>query len=287
VFYLTKSTSTRIRESFEPTLRYAMETEAHVHALAFAASVLLSFFPFLIVMLSIARNLLHWPAAVNAVFLALQDYFPDELFVFMKRNLMAVLESRRPLQITSLFLLLLTANAVFLPLEVALNRVWRATGNRSYWKNQLLSLGLIFACGALAMLSFVLAAVNRQYLGAMFGLRSGAPYWISIAFFKLAAIPASILGLFLVYWLVPNRKIAPLRVVPAAILVGIALEAVKNINLAIWPLFKSKLQSEYGPFYISVTVVLFSFAAAMVVLAGAEWAARRERVKTAPSGHGS
>jgi membrane protein len=73
-----------------------------------------------------------------------------------------MLEARRPLQLTSLFLLLVTANAVFLPLEVALNRVWGATGNRPYWKNQLLSVGLIFACGALAMLSFVLAAVNRQ-----------------------------------------------------------------------------------------------------------------------------
>jgi membrane protein len=276
LFYTTQSTWSRIRESIEPSVRYAFETEVHVQALAFAASVLLSFFPFLIVMLSLARRVFHWRAAVDAVFIALNDYFPDELFVFIKRNLIAMLESRQPLELPSILLLLITANAVFLPLEVALNRVWGVTRNRSYWKNQVLSLALVFACGALAMLSFVLTALNRQFLGGPSG-RSWAPFWISASFFKLAALPVSILGLFLVYWLVPNRKIAPLRVVPAAILVGIALEVVKNLNLMIWPLLKPKLQGEYGPFYISVTVILFSFTAAMVVLSGAEWAARRER----------
>jgi len=32
--------------------------------------------------------------------------------------------------------------------------------------------------------------------------------------FKLAAVPISILALFLVYWLLPNRKVEPARVVP-------------------------------------------------------------------------
>ena len=59
---------------WRPTLRYLMQTEAHVYALAIAASVLLSFYPFLIVMLSFCRNVLHWPAAVEAVYVALNDY---------------------------------------------------------------------------------------------------------------------------------------------------------------------------------------------------------------------
>jgi len=98
--------------------------------------------------------------------------------------------------------------------------------------------------------------------------------WISLGFFKLAAIPISILALFLVYWLLPNRRVPPLRVAPVAILVGLGIELLKYINLLIWPLLKDKLQKEYGPFYISVTIVLFSFIASMIVLAGAEWAAR-------------
>jgi membrane protein len=257
-----------------PTVRYCMRTEVHVHALAVAASVLLSFFPFLIVMISLCRYGFRWPAAVNAIFIALNDYFPGEMGGFIRRNLVAVVESRGPVQITSLVLLLVTANGIFEPLEVALNSVWGAKANRSYWKNQLLSLGLIFLCGSLVLLSFVLAALNQQYLGNYFGFPVRVPVWMSVIFFKFAAVPISILALFLVYWLVPNRRVPPLRVAPVAILVGLGLELLKYLNLLTWPLLKDKLQKEYGPFYMSVTIVLFSFLAAMLVLAGAEWAAR-------------
>src|SRR5579883_2335345 len=124
-----------------PTARFLMETEAHVYALAVSASVLLSFYPFLTVMLSFCRNILHWPAAVEAIYVALDDYFPGDLGIFVRRN-----APRASVQVGSMFLLLLTANGVFEPLEVALNRAWGVTRNRSYWSNQLVALGMIFAC---------------------------------------------------------------------------------------------------------------------------------------------
>jgi len=263
--------------AFAPTARYCMRTEVHVHALAVSASVLLSFFPFLIVMISLCRYGFRWPAAVNAIFIALNDYFPGELGGFLKRNLVAVVESRGPMQITSILLLLVTANGIFLPVEVALNGVWGVKQNRTYFKNQLLSLGLIFLCGGLALLSFMLTALNQTYLGNFLGLTATLPLWMSQAFFKLAAIPISILALFLVYWLLPNRRVPPLRVAPVAILVGLGIELLKYINLLIWPLLKDRLQKEYGPFYISVTIMLFSFISSMIVLAGAEWSARSTR----------
>jgi membrane protein len=262
-----------LRRHLVPILRYWMLTEVHVHALAVGASVLLSFFPFLIVMVSLCHYGLHWRAAVNAIYLALDDFFPGDMGGFIKRNLSAVVESRGPMQITSIVLLLITANGIFVPLEVAFNTAWGVKENRSYWKNQLLALGLILLCGSLALLSFILTALNQQYLGNLMGLGK-ITMWINLAFFKLAAIPVSILALFLVYWLLPNRRVPPLRIVPVAILVGLAIELLKYINLLTWPLLKDRLQKEYGPFYISVTIVLFSFLGTMIVLAGAKWAAR-------------
>lgn len=262
-----------LRRHLVPILRYWMLTEVHVHALAVGASVLLSFFPFLIVMVSLCRYGLHWRAAVNAIYLALDDFFPGDMGGFIKRNLIAVVESRGPMQITSIVLLIITANGIFVPLEVAFNSAWGVKENRSYWKNQLLALGLILLCGGLALLSFILTALNQEYLGNLMGLGK-VTMWINLAFFKLAAIPVSILALFLVYWLLPNRRVPPLRIVPVAILVGLAIELLKYINLLTWPLLKDRLQKEYGPFYISVTIVLFSFLGTMIVLAGAKWAAR-------------
>src|SRR5947209_17117595 len=200
-----------------------METEAHIYALAVAASVLLSFFPFCNVMLSFCRNVLHWPAAEEAIYLALNDYFPGELADFIRRNLVL----KGDLHIGSMVLLLFTANGIFEPLEVALNRAWGATVNRSYLRNQVVALGMIFACGALALLSVMLTALNRQWLGTWAG---SAGSWLSLLLFKIAAVPLSILALFLVYWLLPNRKVPPARVVPAALAVGLILEAMKYVN---------------------------------------------------------
>ncbi len=266
--YLTPERRARL-ELFRPTARYLSGTEVHVYALAISASVLLSFFPFLNVMLSVCRNLLHSRAAEDAIYLALNDYFPGELAGFLKRNL--ALQGQ--LQLTSMVLLLFTANGIFEPLEVALNRAWGQVKNRSYLKNQLVALGMIFLCGALALASLMLTALNRQWISS-WGSLGPVQGWLNLLMFKLAAVPISILALFIIYWLLPNRKVPPARVAPVAVFVGLILEALKYVNLAVTPFLQSKLEHEYYIFRHSVAILLWSFIAAMVVLAGAEWSAR-------------
>jgi membrane protein len=267
-----------LARAFHPTLRYWMQTEVHVYGFSIAANVLLSFFPFLIVILSVGRHLLGWKGIVSAISLVLDDYFPGNsaqygtLAEFMLRNLTVVVESRRSLQVVSILLLLFTANGIFEPMEVALNRAWGIARNRSFLKNQLVSLGLIFICGTLALLSTALTGMNLRRLAGSPLARETA-----VVFFKMAALPVSILMLFLIYWLLPNAKIRWRAVLPQAILVGIALEALKYVNLLTWPLLSRKLEAEYGPFFRSATIVLWSFLGAMVILAGGEWAARRAR----------
>src|SRR5438270_11740136 len=103
-----------------PTLRYLMETEAHVYALAISASVLLSFYPFLIVTLSFFRNILHWNAGEAAIYLALDDSLPGDLGAFIGGNL----PSRGAVQVLSLLLLLFIDNGVLEPVVVAIHRPW-------------------------------------------------------------------------------------------------------------------------------------------------------------------
>jgi membrane protein len=249
----------RAVDAWRPTLRYCMQTEVHVYALAVAASVLLSFYPFLNVMLSFCRDVLRWPAAVDAVYLAMNDYLPGDLGVFLKRNL----PLRGTFQPVAMLLLLVTANGVFEPLEVALNRAWGVTTNRSYLRNQLVSLGMIFLCGGLALLSLVLTGMN-------------AHRWVKLLIFKLAAVPIGMVVLFLIYWILPNRRIPAARVAPVAVLAGLLLEAAKYVFLWTWPLLHVKLEREYGVFRNSATILVWAFVSAMIVLAAAQWAARME-----------
>ena len=260
---------------FRPTAHYLMETEAHVYALAIAASTLLAFYPFMTVMLAFCRDVLKWPAAQQAIYLALGDFFAGEPGEFIVRNLQPYMVPK--MHFASMFLLLFTANGIFEPLEVALNRAWGVAQNRSYVRNQMVSLGLIFLCGGLAMLSMMLTALNSRWISDAVGTHAKAAVWVNLLFFKLAALPVSILALFLIYWLLPNRKVEPRRVISVAIIVGLGLELLKYVNLLVWPFLQKKLDREYSVFQHSVTILLWAFAVAMIVLAGAHWTARQDR----------
>ncbi|MGB7759474.1 MAG: YihY/virulence factor BrkB family protein [Bryobacteraceae bacterium] len=266
---------------WRPTLRYLMETEAHVYALAIAASTLLAFFPFLVVTICLFRDVLHWPAAVDAVYLAIRDVFPGKSGGVVAQNLQSWMVPHLP--VTSVVLLLVTSNGIFEPLEVALNRAWGVAANRSYWKNQLVSLGMVFACGGLVLLSLVFTAYNREWVAAWAGHGELAT-WLTLLLFKVAAVPVSILVLFLIYWLLPNCKVDPMQVAPVAIWVGLALELLKYLNILVRPWLAEKLDREYHMFQYSVTILLGSFVAALIVLAGAEFAARRGRDACATQG---
>jgi YihY family inner membrane protein len=259
---------------WRPTIQYLSQTEVHVYALSIGASVLLSFFPFLIVMLTLVRDVFHVPAAEKALVLALGDYFPGDLGNFIVRNLTKVNHGRY--QLTSLLLLLFTANGIFEPLEVALNRAWGVTRNRSYLRNQVLSLGLMILCGGLAFGSLLLTAVNTKFITMQYGLHEA---WLPLVLFKIAAIPVTVLSLLLTYWLLPNRRVPIRRVLPVAVLVGVALEIWKYVFLFAWPWLDKKFTNEYGPFSYSASIIVFSLLTALIVLAGAEWSARKPLVE--------
>lgn len=250
-----------------------METEVHVYAFSIAASVILSFYPFLLVMISMFHNVLHWDSAVDAMFLALDDFFPGYFADFMRRNLTAP----RRIEWLSILLLLFTANGVFEPLEVALNRIWGIAKNRSFLRNQLISYALIFVCGILALLSTSATALNQQFITNMLGSDALVATVLSIVAFKVAAIPLLMLGLFLVYWILPNGKVPLNRTIAAAIVVGLLLELLKYASILLSPWLYAKLHREYNVFVNSVTIILYSFFASMLFLAGAEWAARPAR----------
>lgn len=265
-----------IWDGLKKTFHFWMETETHVYAFSVAANVLLSFYPFLFVILALARMILGSQAAIQAVVLALKDYFPGALEASLEQSL--VRATRGHLELVSIFVLLFTANGVFEPLEVALNKIFGIRTNRSFFKNQIISLILILACGGLIMLSTVLTAANQQFLNKALGSAAVVSF-IATAFFKVAAVPITCLTLFLIYTRLPNGNVPLDRAVPAAIGVGLLIEILKYFNFLTWPWFSVKLAHEYGPFAYAVAIVMWSFLGSMLLLGGAEWAARTMREK--------
>lgn len=248
-----------------------MQTEVHVYSFAVAANVLISFFPFLVAMIILFRSAFHWPAGAEVIIQTVADYFPESFGVNFRGYLVAA--SYHKFSWLSVLLLLFTANGIFTPLEVALNRIWRVKQNRSFWRNQIIGLGLIFVCGILVLASVSASAVNVPFLSSTFGSSHYAAVLQSLGI-HLIALPVTMLMIFLVYWLLPNSKIPVRRLILPSAAVAVLLEISKYLNILTWPWLSAKLRTDVPPFVQSISIVLWSFCATLILLAGAEWSAR-------------
>lgn len=252
-----------------PLFLFLLRTEVHVYAFAVAANVLISFFPFLVAMILLCRWGFHWQAGVDVIIQTVTNYFPEGFGVDFKSYLLAY----HRFSWISVFLLLFTANGIFVPLEVALNRIWRVKQNRNFLRNQVVSLGLIFACGALVLASVSATTLNVRFLSAQFGSTHTGVLLQGIGF-RVFALLATVLMILLIYWILPNAKIPIKRLIPASIAVAVLLEVSKYLNILTWPWLRSKLRADVPPFVQSISIILWAFVATLIILAGAEWSAR-------------
>jgi YihY family inner membrane protein len=182
-------------------------------------------------------------------------------------------------KIASVFLLLITSSGVFLPLEVAFNRIWGFPKNRSYLSNQIVSLGLAFACGLLALISTALTAGNEYALQSLMLGHTQNPFF-AITFLvirKLLSAVTAIAIFFLIYWILPNGKVPPRPAFAAAFAIGVLWEVAQYIYELALPLLK--FPEVYSGFSASATLMFWAFITGLMVLAGASLAA------TPPAGY--
>ena len=276
-------TAARRSGAMASTVRYLLRTDVHTFAFSVSANAILSFFPFVVLLMTLIRRVFHSRVMSDVVVELLRDYLPAGQ-EFMIRNLNAMVNSRQRVQVVSLIILLVTSSGVFMPLEVALNRIWRFPNNRSYFGNQLISLGLAFGCGVLALLSIALTAGNVALMGFLLrGHGTGFIRLMGFVVMKLFAIAASVAIFFLIYWIFPNGKVPARAVMPAAVIMGLLSEALKYGYILALPWLN--FAEVYGPFALSVSMMFWAFLSGMLLLAGAnlsaeEHARRRAGART-------
>jgi membrane protein len=255
------------------TVKYLLRTEVHTFAFSVAANAILSFFPFVLLLMTMALRVFRSPAMYNVIKELLRDYLPAGQD-FVIKHLSALASARNRVQVASLAILLVTSTGVFLPLEVALNRVWRFPSNRSYLGNQLISLGLAFACGILALISIALSAGNVVLLHF---LAFGHDFWlVRVLGFLTAKVFATIASMaifFLIYWVLPNGKVPARAVLPAAVIMGLLAEVLKYSYF--WALPRLNFQEVYGPFSLSASMMFWAFLLGLLLLTGAHLSAEK------------
>lgn len=269
-----------LRQRGLPTLRYLTRTEVHTFAFSVAANAILSFFPFVLLVTWLVRNVLHSPAMFEVITDLLKNQLPAGQD-FVVRNVTLLADARHSARIVSAIILLISSSGVFLPLEVAFNRIWGFPRNRSYLGNQIISFVLAFACGILGLFSVGLATGNKLLLlFVMGGHQENVVFKIgAFILLKAFAMAATVGIFFLIYWLLPHGKVPARKVLPAAVAIGIVWEAAKYAYILALPWLN--FHEVYGPFTIAVTLMVWAFISGMLVLAGAHLAA----VPPAAPGH--
>jgi len=243
--------------------RYLTQTEVHTYAFSVAANVILSLFPFIVLLLTLARVVFHSTELEHLIGEVVKNFLPTS-GDFVVHNMEKLAHPHKKIQILSLIALLITSTGVFLPLEVALNRVWGVHKDRSYLMNQIVSLGLAFCVGVLAMISVAMMEAQQTFCAWLFAGHNayGLIYWmVTTSLVTVSSAIASIALFFFVYWILPNRSIPVRAVLPAAIVVGLLWELARALYIHALPWLD--FPSLYGPF------------SGLLLLAGAQFSAVR------------
>ena len=261
-------------------VRYMTGTDVHTYAFSVAANVILSLFPFIVLLLTLCRQVFHSRSMESVVADMMKSFLPVGQD-FVMRNMQMLAHPQHGTQVFSIVMLLISSTGVFLPLEVALNSVWGVRKNRSYLHNQAVSLGLAFGVGALAMMSVALTAGNKLlFTWIFFGHTDNIVFrFLGLIVLKACAVVASILLFFLIYWILPNRSVPARAVLPTAIVIGLFWELAKYLYVLALPWLD--FQAVYGPFYISVGLMMWAFLSGLLLLAGAQFSATRYTLRLA------
>ena len=218
--------------------RYLAQTEVHTYAFSVAANTILSIFPFIVMMFTIAEQVFHSPAMVREIGGLLRDVLPSNQD-FVVRNMSLLVHPRGSVQVASVIMLLISSTGVFFPLEVALNQVWGVKKNRSYLMNQLVSLGLATLIGFLALLAIGAATAQSGILTFLFfGHTQNVVYrFIHEIFLQIAVAFLSVGMFFVVYWILPNRRLPIRAVLPTAVIIGLTWDVGRLIYILVLPIW--------------------------------------------------
>ena len=264
---------------------YLIQSEVHTYAFSVAANAILSLFPFIVMMFTIARRVFHSQSMVSVIGDMIHYFLPANQD-FVVRNMSLLVHPHGGVQVASVITLLISSSGVFLPLEVALNRVWGVTHNRSYLLNQMVSLGLALAVGLLALFSVGLTALQGRLLALVFfGHTQNILFnFFAGSFLQVTAAFLSIAIFFVIYWVLPNRKLPFRAVLPTAVVTGLLWELAKIVY--VHALRWMDLAEVYGPFAVSVGLMMWAFITGLLLLAGAHVSATATRVLccTLPNG---
>ncbi len=224
---------------------------------AIAFNFLLCLFPLLLVLVAVAQQLGDSRRAGAALLSLINELIPFE-HQALATSLRSLGRMAKTLEVFSLVLVVWGSSGIFMPVEMALNRVWGGQP-RVFVRSRLLAFLMTLAGSALVFVSVALTSLARSY----------GREWPTLAGYgaKAIAFLLTCLVFFLIYRVIPDPPVGTAVSARAALWAGTSWEAVKY--LFVINLTRANLPAVYGPLAFAVSLVLWAYVSSLVLVFGA------------------
>lgn len=242
--------------------------ESTLLTFAFTFAFLLSIFP-LIVLLITLTGALPFGEFQQTLYTALEYFFPVSQ-EWIVRNLQVYITDIGTYHVISVILLAWAGSALFFALEAALESAYRVKVPRNFVGSQIRGTVLVLALGGLALfaagLLHTIVWLTRNVLPATIP----EAHIFALAYYGLAFVVLVCLMSCAFYWL-PNRNARFIQVLPEAIFATVLIIAA-DLTFR-WLAPELGLEEVYGPFFVSVTILLWAYTFGCIIIGSARLAA--------------
>lgn len=223
-----------------------------------AFSFFVSVFPVIFLLLSLA-NFLDLANLRESIFEAIRNFFPISQD-FIVRNLRIYTQEVGTLHLVSALLIAWAGSTFFFALEAGLDSAFRVPKYRHFVHSQFLGTAMTILSGILVFLAISVFGFYHGFTGDWVTRDS-----LVLSLMDLLVSFALVLVLFFsLYYFLPNRPRKAGKAFIEAILatgVWLILNEIFREAAQHW-----QLQRIYGPFYVSMTLLLWAYASGCVLL---------------------
>lgn len=231
---------------------------------AFTFAFLLSIFPLIVLLISVTGQL-PLEGFRDTLFRALEHFFPISQ-EWIVRNLGLYVQEVGMFQAISLVLLAWAGSGLFFALEAALESAYRVALPRNFVGSQIRGTALVLALGALALLAA--AVLHWTVLLAVYVFPAGFPEPVIflLSYYVLAFVVVLCL-MCSAFYVLPNHDVPFRRILPEAIFATVLVLGADWVFRWLAP--EMRLQEVYGPFYVSVTILLWGYTFGCIIVGSA------------------
>jgi membrane protein len=242
---------------------------------------LLSVIPLFLVFLSVAGFILHSSEqALATVIVLLMKTFPSSTTAVFKL-LSHLIQRKAVFGLVGIAGLMWGASRIFSAVENAMNVVWKVKKGRTYWHSKFLSL-LLVPIAVLIMLSSIaftaFYTVARNLTIPLIHLKLSEATFASRIFAILFPLILGFILFFLIYKIIPNRKVKGKAALIGAVCSSVMWEAAKFF-FDIYIKNYAHFEKIYGSLGTPVVMLIWIYYSAFIILIGAEIGSNYEEVK--------